>query len=132
MEIAGNMTTSRVGAAGNPELDAIREELYLAEAARLATSLTPTELMAVAWAYSLVSAGATALATLCAGGGRKADDPERAILEQVVATITPTTTLLTPRVWSAKERVALERAVPSWREKESLQFEEGPGHGPCI
>jgi hypothetical protein len=119
IEMAGNLTAARSGAAGNP-LGWLHQELYVAEVARLSAYLSPPELMAIAWAYALVPAGQAALATLNAGGGRKTDDPERALLEELVTAITPATTMLNRKVWSAKERAALERsaaAAPAQREE---------------
>ena len=110
IELAANMTAARMGAKGDP-LGRVGRDVYLAEASRLAVYLRPNEMLAVAWAYQLIPEAEEALATLRAGGGRKADDPERAILAQAAAAIEPATTMLNPRVWSPGERAAHNRRV---------------------
>jgi hypothetical protein len=111
LELASNLTAARMGAAGNV-LGGISRDLYTSEAARLSAYLQPEELLAIAWAYAMFTDAEAALATLRSGGGRKADDPERALLEQFAAAISLATRPLNARVWSDAERARLEQGVP--------------------
>jgi hypothetical protein len=93
IELVANMTTARLAASGDPELGSIRDDLYIAEAARLAAYLTPRELLAVSLS---VRAGA-------GWRGGPGVDPGRWRSPAL---------LLNARVWTASERAELERGVP--------------------
>lgn len=117
MEMASNQTSARIGGhyMGGTLIGSVHAEVWIAEAARLGAYLEPRELMAVTWAYTLIPDAAIALETLRAGGGYKADDPERALLLEVVETIEPATRLLNAKVWTEAERADLDKGVPGWR-----------------
>jgi hypothetical protein len=119
IELTSNMTAARMASEGEL-LGELRQQIYIAESSRLATYLTASELLSVAWAYELVPAGMVALANLRAGAGHEADSTDRALLAVLAGEIEPTTALLNRRLWSDQERDALKRGVPGRHPKDHL------------